>query len=44
MATEVVTLTLAAGFFGRAIAGRIVGRASGTEPLIHIISGNGQEA
>ena len=44
MATVVVTLTLAAGFFGRAIAGWIVGRVSGTEPMIHIISGNEQEA
>ena len=44
MATVVVTLTLAAGFFGRAIAGWIVGRVSEAEPTIHIISGNEQEA
>lgn len=44
MAIVVLTLTLAAGVFGRAIAGWIIGRVSGTEPIIHIISDNEQEA
>ena len=44
MAVVVLTLTLAAGLLGRAIAGWIVGRVSRTEPMIHIISGDEQEA
>ena len=47
MAIVVLTLTLVAGIFGSAIAGLggwIVGRVSGTEPMIHVISSNEQEA
>jgi hypothetical protein len=44
MAIVVTTLVLAAGLFGRAIAGWIVGRVSGTEPMVHVISGNEHEA
>ena len=43
MAIVVLTLTLAAGIFGRAIASWIVGRVSGTEPMIHVISSAEQE-
>lgn len=44
MAIVVLTLTLSAGVFGRAIAGWIVGQVSGTEPMIHVISGTEPEA
>ena len=43
MAIVVLTLTLAAGIFGRAIASWIVVRVSGTEPMIHVISSAEQE-
>ncbi|ERF76000.1 hypothetical protein EPUS_08254 [Endocarpon pusillum Z07020] len=44
MAVVVLTLTLAAGIFGRAIASWIVSNVAGTEPMIHIISGTKEEA
>lgn len=44
MAIVVLTLTLAAGIFGRAIAGWVVAHVSKTEPMIHVISATEQEA
>lgn len=44
MAVVVLTLTLAAGILGRAIASWIVSNVAGTEPMIHIISGTKEEA
>lgn len=44
VAVAVLTLTLAAGVFGRAIASWIVTRASETEPMIHVIAATRQEA
>lgn len=44
MAVVVLTLTLAAGIFGRAIAGWIVGHVSGTEPMMHVLTNDEKEA
>ncbi len=44
MAVVVLTLTLAAGNFGRAIASWIFSHVAGTEPMIHIISSTKEEA
>jgi hypothetical protein len=43
MAVVVLTLTLAAGIFGRAIAGYIVNHVARTEPMVHIISRTKEE-
>lgn len=44
MSVVVLTLTLAAGIFGRAIASWIVSHVARTEPMIHIISRTKEEA
>jgi hypothetical protein len=44
MAVVVLTLTLAAGIFGRAITSWIVSHVAGTVPMIHIISQDRSEA
>lgn len=44
MAVVVLTVTLAAGLFGRAIASWIVSHVANTEPMIHIISNTEEEA
>lgn len=44
IAVVVLTITLAAGIFGRAIASGIVSHVAKTEPMIHIISGTKEEA
>lgn len=44
MAVVVLSLTLAAGIFGRAIASWIVSHVASTEPMIHIISNTEEEA
>ncbi len=44
MAIMVLTLSLSAGIFGRALAGWVVSRVSDTEPMIHVISNTRHEA
>lgn len=44
LAASALTMILAAGVFGRAIAGWIVSKVSESEPMIHIIADNPKEA